>query len=300
MASPTETAQTRATHVYRSVDGCDIRLDAIGAQAGARMPCAIWIHGGGLIFNSRIASPKPGLIEALLRRGFVVVSIDHRLAPETKLPDIVDDVHHAWDWLRAHGPSRLGIDAGRMTMLGGSSGAYLSLIGGYTFDPPPQAIASLWGFGDITAAWEAEPSAYYRTLELASEDKARASVGRAPVSEPAADTERDWFYLWCRQQGRWLIEVTGHDVPGDAAWFAPYLPVRNIGSGYPPTMLVHGTADNDVPFEESSRLARRLAMYGVRHEFVSLEGVGHGFARATPELIAKTEDAVAAFLAANV
>ena len=41
------------------------------------------------------------LLDALINAGFVVVSIDYRLAPETKLPAILDDVRAAFAWVRA-------------------------------------------------------------------------------------------------------------------------------------------------------------------------------------------------------
>ena len=39
----------------------------------------------------------------LLAEGFVVVSIDYRLAPETKLPEIITDVEDAFKWIRKYG-----------------------------------------------------------------------------------------------------------------------------------------------------------------------------------------------------
>ena len=187
----------------------------------------MWIHGGGLIFGSRTKSPRPTFLTALVKKGFVVVSIDHRLAPETTLPGIVDDVHDAWYWGREGGPALFGVDPERIGMAGGSAGAYLTLISGYTLQPGPRALASFWGFGDITAPWEAEPSPFYREWPLVTMEEADRSVRTAPVSEPAADVDRSNFYLYCRQQGRWLIEVTGHDPREDAKWFDHYCPIRN-------------------------------------------------------------------------
>ena len=210
------TSPERETYVYKAVDGCDIKADAMGASPGARKPCLVWIHGGGLIFGSRTKSPRPSFLRALLEKGFVVLSIDHRLAPETKLPDIVEDIGSAWAWIIERGPELFGIDPTRIAMAGGSSGAYLALIGGHTLRQRPRAIASFSGFGDITAPWEAEPSAFYRQSPLVSKEQAQSSVGVLPVSEPPDAPDRAYFYLYCRQQGRWLIEVTGHDPRDDA------------------------------------------------------------------------------------
>ena len=95
----TPATPTRDTHVYKVADGRGIEADVIGACAGGRKPAIVWIHGGGLIFSSRTMSPRAPFLRAPLERVFVIVSVDHRLAPETKLPDIVADAGNAWRWL---------------------------------------------------------------------------------------------------------------------------------------------------------------------------------------------------------
>lgn len=90
--------------------------------------------------------------------------------------------------------------------------------------------------------------------------------------------------------------MTGHEPHAESGWFDAWCPVRQITAAFPPTMLIHGSADTDVPHEESRALAARLAAAGVPHEFVTLEGIGHGFAGATPDLAAEHEARAAAFL----
>lgn len=136
----------RRALTYKTVGGKSLEVDVIGGNEGERRPCVMWIHGGGLIFGSRTISPRPFLTQALLDRGFVVVSIDHRLAPETKLPGIVEDIADVWRWIRESGPTLFGADPLRVCAAGASAGAYLSLMAGYLFSPRPRALASLWGF----------------------------------------------------------------------------------------------------------------------------------------------------------
>ena len=294
------TSPARNTHVYKVVDGREVEADVIGARPGASKPCVVWIHGGGLIFGSRKASPRGPFLRALLERDFVIVSIDHRLAPETKLPDIIEDVRDAWRWIHDVGPGCFGIDPARVAMAGGSAGAYLSLLAGYLFEPRPRALASFWGYGDITAPWEADPSAYYRQMDLVTREDADTSLSAPPVQDPAVGVDRSCFYLYCRQQGKWLEEVTAHDPREDNAWFDRYCPIRNVTPEFPPTVLVHGEVDTDVPHAESARLPDRFAEVGVNHRFISLAGVGHGFAGARPEDAEAAEIAVAEFLRAQL
>ncbi len=298
MAHPTD-AVPRESVVYKQVDGCTISADVFGAQPAARpaerRPAVVWIHGGGLIFGTR-RTPRPWLLEALLAAGAVVVSIDHRLAPQARVAQIVDDVVDAWQWLQAEGPERFGIDPARVAVSGGSAGAYLSLLLATRVQPAPRAIASFWGFGDITRPWEAEPSEHYRQGELMSEAKARESVGAAVVADAPDPFARADFYLWCRQQGRWLDEVVGRGLDGDPGWFDPWCPIRRVTPAHPPTFLLHGADDTDVPCDESERLAARLAEVGVPHELHVVPAAGHGLAGLDNEAAAALEGRAATFL----
>src|SRR5438552_2612108 len=77
-------------------------------------------------------------------------------------------------------------------------------------------------------------------------------------SEDGVDFKpRTRFYLYCRQNGVWTKEVTGLE-PTDTKKLDPYCPVRNVTADYPPTMLVHGTTDTDVPYELSANMAKEF------------------------------------------
>jgi dipeptidyl aminopeptidase/acylaminoacyl peptidase len=52
--------------------------------------------------------------------------------------------------------------------------------------------------------------------------------------------------------------------------------VRNVTPDYPPTLLVHGTNDDDVPYELSAAMAKELARHKVPHELITVRGAGHG------------------------
>src|SRR5437867_2152699 len=97
------------TYTYKTAGGCEIKADVYGADARTRKPVVIWIHGGALINGSRRSVTRPFHGE-LLKQGFAVVSIDYRLAPETKLPDIIEDVRDAHRWVRKAGPKLFQID----------------------------------------------------------------------------------------------------------------------------------------------------------------------------------------------
>jgi acetyl esterase/lipase len=266
----TEREGAPQSHVYKSA-GCEIRLDAYPAQAAAPAPVVVWIHGGALIMGSR-ERMQPALRSLCARAGFAQVSIDYRLAPETKLPAIVEDVVDAFAWIRREGPAAFGADASRIAAMGFSGGGYLALIAGQRVRPRLNAVVSYYGYGDIVGPWYGQPDAFYRRTEpLVTAQQARASVGEVPLSE--GSRERRAFYLYCRQQGLWPREVGGTDL----AALEAFCPERHVGADYPPTLLAHGTADTDVPYDRSVDMAAALARAGVSHQLLTVPDGRHGF-----------------------
>jgi acetyl esterase/lipase len=234
----------------------------------------------------------------LLEQGFVIVSIDYRLAPESKLPAIIEDVRDAWRWMRAQA-ERFGIDTARMASGGASAGGYLAQMAGFCLDPRPRAVVSYFGYGDIAGPWYSKPDEFYRRQPLVSREEALAAVGTGPIAEPQPGSPRNTFYRYCRQNGLWPKEVSGHDPGSEQGWFTPYCPIRNVTGKYPPTILIHGTADTDVPYARSKDMDAKLAKAGVAHELVTVEGAGHVLAGAKPEELSRVAARAVEFVKAH-
>ena len=264
------------TIVYKTVAGCAIHADIYRpADDGALRPAILWLHGGALIFGSRRNLPRE---QAALytSNGYVVVAADYRLAPETRLPAIVEDVADAWRWLLEKGTAYYGIDPTRVAVVGHSAGGYLALLSGHTLTPRPAAIVSFYGYGDIRGEWYSRPDPHYASQPAVPEDKANAAVGNTPLSE-SEFMPRFLYYLYGGQQGLWPRQVSGRDPDADAGWFTPYCPALNVSPGYPPTLLIHGEEDTDVPVARSREMAAELARHGVPHELLTLPERGHMF-----------------------
>lgn len=295
----------KETFTYKTVGSLEIQADVYREGTGPERAVILWIHGGALIMGSRAKLPPAALLNRLLNR-YIVVSIDYRLAPETRLDGIVEDVDDAYAWLVGQGPELFGANANRIAVMGMSAGGYLALTTGYRAQPKPRAIVSFYGYGDLTGAWYSQPSQFYSDHYLAvSREEGYAPVSGPPISN-APDGEgikgRPGFYLYCRQNGLWPQGVSGHNPITDAAWFKPYEPLWNITPSYPPTLLLHGKKDTDVPFEQSALMKRELEWNRVPCELVSHPEWQHAFdveqqdAPALPE----TFDKVMAFFAAHV
>ena len=146
--------------------------------------------------------------------------------------------------------------------------------------------------------WYGKPDPFYNTFDPMSEADAHRVVGDHELVNGMASLGRRDYYLWCRQNGLWPIKVGGHDPISEIDWFTPYSPAENVGQTYPPTLLLHGDADTDVPYEQSVHMAERLAAANIEHEFITIPNGPHGFDRdPAPELVETVKDAFSGALA---
>lgn len=267
---------TKTTYTYKVVDNHEIQADVHRYADDEIRPAILWLHGGALIFGSR-NGPETEQLDRYLAAGYTVVSIDYRLAPETKLPGIIEDLEDAYAWLRAQGPELFNIDADRIAVIGHSAGGYLTLMAGVRLKPRPDALVSFYGYGDITGPWYSQPSAFHNQRPPISREDAVETVGPNPPPAERWSDGRPKFYLYCRQQGLWPVEVSGHDPKKDGKWFRDYEPARLVTESYPPTLLLHGETDTDVPFEQSVLMAEELKRRGVEHELITNPKWGHMF-----------------------
>jgi acetyl esterase/lipase len=277
----------KSTFTYKQVGDLAIKLDLYRPASSALLPVIVWIHGGALINGHREGISRR-LLELASDSGYAMVSIDYRLAPETQLPQILADVEDAFVWIRQHGEDKLGVKTDKLAVAGGSAGGYLTLSTGHRVNPRPTVLVSYWGYGDLVGPWYSTPSPHPRHhRSTMTEQQARNQVNGPPVSDSRdRDGNGGAFYQFCRQTGRWPLEVSGWDPARQARRFYRYMPVRNVDRKYPPTMLIHGTADTDVPYEQSELMARQLDLHNIPVELAAISGAEHGLAGAAEEKIA--------------
>ena len=295
-----ETAFKKTSYTYKQVGETQIQADVYRADDEMTRPTLVYIHGGALINGSR-APVQRQLLDLAQQEGYVLVSIDYRLAPEVKLPAIIEDLKDAFTWIREKGPPLFHANPEKLVVSGGSAGGYLTLMSGICVEPRPTALVAYWGYGDVDGDWYTQPSAHYRqAVPLIAKEEAYGGVGGKVISgvdfsaaadRPGADSSgsgktrraRARYYRYLRQNGRWTREVTGFDPATQRQELDPYCPVRNVTSEYPPTMLIHGTEDTDVPYALAVNMAAALARDKVSHQLVTVQGAGHGLSGGDPK-----------------
>ena len=271
----TKTGYEKKTFVYKIIGQDSIRSDfyMISHDTIVR-PLIVWIHGGAFIWGSRNSLPKEQL-ELYLHAGYSVVSIDYRLAPETKLHEITEDVKDAIIWAQ-NNSTQLHIDPKRIFVIGHYAGGYLALMSGDILTTPPCAIVSFYGYSDIQSEWCNQPDSFYIHLGVVPREKAYQSIHSSVITQ-ASSEERFDFYVYCRQQGIWTNIVSGHDPAKEPEYFDRYCPIKNIHSNFPPVLLIHGDKDTDVPFQQSVFMDKALGIKNIDHQFIKMAGFGHAF-----------------------
>jgi acetyl esterase/lipase len=276
----------KTTVAYREVDGHKVLADIYRPAGDEVRPVIVWIHGGALIMGSR-SSIHPQIRTLAEQKGYAVVSIDYRLAPETKLPELISDIEAAFKWLSAVGGKQFHLDANRIVVAGGSAGGYLTLVTGYRVQPRPKALVALYGYGDLNGEWYSKPSPHPRhnRRKISRRDAEAQTDGTVISDARQRKGNGGTIYLYYRQNGIWPSRVSGFSKSTIAEQIAEFEPQRNVTAQYPPTLLIHGTKDTDVPFQQSTMMAERLKQNGVPFVLKPIDNGEHGFGGGDPKQI---------------
>lgn len=231
-----------------------------------KRPVIVWLHGGALMMG--ISNKPPRHLRDLAKsEGYVIVGVHYRNFPFKKVPGILEDVRQSFKWIRSKGPNLFGADTRRIVVSGGSAGGYLTLMCGQIINPKPQALIPFWGYGDVDGDWYTKP--HYLD---------RPKVKKEECTRPDGRFDAVKTYLYFRQNGLWTREVTGFDPATERDKLTPLCPVRNVTPAYPPTLMTHGTLDQDVPYQQSTEMQKELTEHKVWNHLITVKGAGHGCA----------------------
>lgn len=271
------------TYTYKKVGDLEIKVVVHRRDDTVIRPVVVRIHGGALIVGHRDWE-KDNVYLKLLEAGYAIVSIDYRLAPETKLTSIIEDLEDVFDWIQEEGQELFRVDTSKIAVTGGSAGGYLTLTSGFRVKPRPTVLVVFWGYGDLIGDWISTPSQHHPSD--ITKQEAWEQVSGPPISD-SRDRKGNGgaFYMYCRNHGLWPKAVSGWDPSTEAKKFFKYMPVKNVTHDYPPTMLVHGTSDTDVPYEQSLMMAEEFKKHNVEYKLITIPGAEHGLKDGDPKLV---------------
>lgn len=239
---------------YANPDGQHLQLNlARPAQIEGRAPAILCIHGGGFRAGKREGWDER--CRKLAERGYVAATVTYRLAPKYQFPAAIYDVKAAVRWLRANA-DKYRIDPERIGVVGDSAGGHLVQFLGVT-----GGVAQFEGDGgnpEFSSRVNCVVN-YYGPSDLTR------SYGK---SVDAAEVLPLWLGGDATQERR------RHILASPLYWVTPEAA---------PTLLLHGTEDKYVAFEQAEWIHDRLKAAEVEVEILKLDGAGHGFRGADAE-----------------
>ena len=106
----------------------------------------------------------------------------------------------------------------------------------------------------------------------AAQERVQAVVGIAPPTDHLADSTRRGGLSECMQK---LLNRPKKIDDGGRAALQEISPIHYVSSNLPPYLLIHGTADQSVPYEQSIAFQAKLKANGVRCDLITIEGAPH-------------------------
>lgn len=231
---------------YCTMNGEQVRMDVYipDASKARPLPVAVHVHGGGWTSGSkssgsRFAEMRP----LLLQRGYLVASLDYRLAPANKYPAQIQDVKCAIRHLRARA-SRYGLDPDRIGAWGGSAGGQLvSLLG---------TAGESAGFDDV-GNFQQESSEVQAVVAI-------SAITDFTHPEELNDDYSRAFRTWPDPESPEMIEAS---------------PVTHISADDAPFFLIVGEDDDLVLPAQSERMHALLQGAGVSSMLLTVLNADH-------------------------
>jgi acetyl esterase/lipase len=214
-----------------------LTLDAHIPDGPGPFPTGILVHGGGWVAGDK-QQYITYIFQPLADAGFAWFSINYRLAPQFRFPADADDVESAIRFVKANA-AKYKVDPKRIALIGESAGGHLvSYVGARNrTDSRVAAVVSMYGVHDFVAAAIAWKPLPHELLDL--------------FGIKAVDAETVPL----------LIKAS---------------PVIYLSADMPPFLLMHGSKDEDVPYEQSVEMCNKMKEAGARCDLITIDGAPHG------------------------
>lgn len=222
----------------------------------------LWIHGGAWSGgDKKLGATNP--ILQLLGKGYAVVSVNYRLSAEAKWPANIHDVKAALRWVRANAATYK-FDPNRIGVWGLSAGAHLAALMGTSvgvagltdltlgFPKQSERVSTVIGY--------ATPS-YFLSLDSQLSTDGCPLFGGTGFNAPTSPTSL-------------MLGAQQTTVPSLVTASSPR---AHVTVGDPRMLLVHGTSDCTIPYQQSQILANRMNnVQPGSAQLMLIAGLGHG------------------------
>jgi acetyl esterase/lipase len=256
--------------VYGRKHGMALTMDVLTPKEKTNGAAIIWVISGGWFSAHDAINPVP--VEELLKRGYTVFAVVHGSQPRYTIPEVISDMNRAVRFIRYHAAD-YHIDPDRIGVTGGSAGGHLSLMLGTAGDKGnPDAKDPV----DKTSSRVQAVACFFPPTDFLNYGKpGEDALGRgilkgfkAPFDFHEQDPNTK-VYRPITDEAR-IIEI-GRQIS----------PVNHVSADDPPTLIMHGDADQLVPIQQAELIIEKLKSAGVDCKLVVKKGASHGW----PDLV---------------
>ncbi len=233
---------------YCTMNGIPINMDIYYPQTTyGQWPAVMIVHGGAWMWGDKAISASLALQPGLTAIGFLVVSINYRLAPSFPWPSMIEDAKCAVRFLRAHA-ANYNLDPNRIGAVGDSVGGQIVLLLGLTDRAPG------WDVGEY--------------LDYSSQVQAVVDFfGPTDLTDPSLSD---------------LIMKRGQHAFWNISWNSPELikasPITYVRKDAPPIFMAHGSLDLSVRLVQSQEFYDKMKTLGAPIWLVVMKNGIHSFA----------------------
>jgi acetyl esterase/lipase len=247
---------------YAKAGGRDLKLDIfLPHNVEPTHTAVILLHGGAWRMGDKSMMGIFG--KELANHGYVALAPEYRLLDESPWPSQIEDGKASIRWTRANATS-LAIHPDKIAVQGFSAGGHLALMAGGTPNFPGY-IGN--GGNDKISDSVAAVVAFFPPVEFR-------------LNPPSNDFIR-------------ASDLLGKSATREEAQKAS--PIYYVSKNYPPTFLLHGTADRMVPCTTSRKMFNALHEKDVVVELHLYPNHTHEFVR-LPSMLCTVQSEIALFL----
>jgi acetyl esterase/lipase len=234
--------------VYARYGTREMHVDLFKPKRKGKFPAVIIVHGGAWI-TGHYTMENP-LAIALAQRGYVAVTVEHRLSNEKKYPAQIHDLKASVRWLRANA-KKFGIDEKQIGAVGASSGGHLVAFLGVTNDMP-----KFEGDGGN----EKFPSRVQSVVDI---------DGTATFIDPG-NVEKEIKGPYDTN-----TRLTGFTYAQNPEIWKEASPITHVNPKSAPTLFLNSSSNR--PFQQREEMAAKLNALGITSEIIVVPDTPHPF-----------------------
>lgn len=253
---PFDSSQVTYYHNVKFAErnGLDLSLQVIVPKTvKGNLPCIVYVQGSAWM-KQNVYANLPQLAE-FARRGYVIAIVEYRPSSVAKFPAQLQDAKTAIRFMRQNA-QRYHVDPDNLIIWGDSSGGHTALMVGLTQDHAELDTDELKGYPiEVNAVID-----FFGPTDITQMNLQPSTLDHISPKSP---------------EGQLLGGKNVLENKVEAALTNPITYIKPAKKAAP-ILIMHGSKDRTVPFQQSVLLADALEKQGYAYQFYQLKGADHG------------------------